>query len=307
MRIIDFDKLDIADESIITFGNFDGLHLGHNKLINNLIEIANTNNLKSILITFNPHTMSVVRKDEKNSIITPHKLKLELLKAYPLDYISIIKFNEKFSQINPFHFIDTIINSCNPSTILIGYDNRFGSKGKGNYRNLKKYLSKKDIKVICFKEHHYDNVSIKSTLVKNLIKEGKMEQVSSYLGRTFSLCGTIIKGKGRGKELGFPTANLKLMNKEQIIPKVGLYYVNFVDGHERYKALCNIGYRPTFDNDKTLSVESHIVKDGDFNFYNKEIRIEFLKYLRDEMTFSSKEDLMEQIKNDIISVEKVTD
>ena len=307
MKIIDFDKLSVKDKSVITFGNFDGLHLGHDKLITNLLEIANTNNLKSLLLTFNPHTRSVVKKDEDNFIITPHKLKLELLKEYSLDYISVIQFNKKFSEIKPFHFIDTIIASCNPAIVLIGYDNRFGSKGEGNYEILKKYLSEKNIKVIKFQEYYFNDISIKSTLVKKLIKKGEIERASSYLGRSFSLCGSVVEGKGRGKELGFPTANLKLTDKEQIIPKVGLYYVNFVDGHESYKALCNIGYRPTFDDDEILSIESYIIKDGNFDFYHKEIRVEFLKYLRDEIKFSSKEELINQIKNDIISVEKVTD
>ena len=108
------------------------------------------------------------------------------------------------------------------------------------------------------------------------------------LGRDFSLYGTIIKGKSRGRILGFPTANLELLDEEQIIPKVGLYYVNFVDGHESYKALCNIGHRPTFDDDNVLSIESYVIENDNFNFYGKKIRIEFLKYVRDEIAFASK-------------------
>ena len=307
MKLIDFHNYKVEDKSVITFGNFDGLHLGHDTLIKKLLNIAKKDTLKSILITFKPHTRSIISEDKRNSIIVPYKFKIDLLKGYNIDYISTINFNEEFSKIEANTFIDNILNSYNPSVILIGYDNRFGYKGKGDYKFLKEYLKSRNVDVIRFDKYNFNNLLIKSTLIKDLIIKGKMERTSCYLGRNFSLYGHIVKGKSRGRKLGFPTANLKLLDKEQIIPKVGLYYVNFIDGYESYKALCNVGYRPTFDNDRILSIESYVIENENFNFYNKEIKIEFLKYLRDEIAFSSKEELIKQIENDIISVKQVTD
>ena len=307
MKLVDFNNYRLRDKSILTFGNFDGVHLGHDELIKKLLYIAKKNSLKSVLITFEPHTRSVIDSNKINSIITPYAVKIELLTEYNMDYISTINFNKEFSKVTANIFIDNILAFYNPSIILIGYDNRFGYKGKGDYTFLNTYLKGKNIEVIRFDKCNFNDLVIKSSLVKNSIKRGDIEGASSYLGRDFSLYGTIIKGKSRGRILGFPTANLELLDEEQIIPKVGLYYVNFVDGYESYKALCNIGHRPTFDNDDVLSIESYVIENDNFNFYGKKIRIEFLKYVRDEIAFASKKELMDQIKNDIISVKKVTD
>ncbi|MBI45845.1 MAG: riboflavin biosynthesis protein RibF [Candidatus Marinimicrobia bacterium] len=302
MQIIDFESFKDECKTILTFGNFDGVHLGHSALINKMSTLAERNNLKSVLITFNPHTQSVLNKNNENKIITPHSYKVDLLKSYIIDYLSIINFDKNFSTIKADAFIDKILKYYNPLYILIGYDNRFGYKGEGCYDFLKDYLSDSDVEVIEFEEYYLSKGHVKSSLIKKAILEGNMKASSCFLGRDFSLYGKIVKGKGRGKLLGFPTANLKLLYKEQIIPKVGLYYVNFIDGNKSYKALCNIGYRPTFDDDKILSIESYIMEDEDFNLYNRDIKIEFLKFLRDELTFNSKEELIKQIENDIMCV-----
>jgi len=304
VKIVDFNNYKVADKSVVAFGNFDGVHLGHDSLISELLNIAGKNKLKSVLITLEPHTKMIVDERKKIFIITPHSIKIDLLKKYNLDYISIVNFNKEFSNLKASVFIDNILNAYNPSVILIGYDNRFGYKGQGDYDFLISYLNNKNVKVIKLDKYDFNSLLIKSTLIKESINHGDIEKANSYLGRNFCLQGTIIEGKGRGKDLGFPTANLKLLDKEQIIPKVGLYYVNFVDGYESYKALCNIGYRPTFDHDSTLSIESYVIENKKFNFYGKEIKLEFLKHLRDEIAFSSKKKLVNQIKNDIISVKE---
>ena len=147
---------------------------------------------------------------------------------------------------------------------------------------------------------------IKSSLIKELIRIGDIGKANIFLGRSFSLCGKIIKGMKIGESLGFPTANLKLSDPQQIIPKVGLYYVNFIDGLEKYKALCNVGYRQTFNDSNDLSIESYIIEGDDFDFYGKEVEVEFLKYLREELTFSSKEELINQIQADVMNIKKIS-
>ena len=304
MEVVQFSDFRTSDETILTFGNFDGLHIGHSSLIKKMTSLANKHNLKSVLITFNPHTKTVLNKDDENKVITPYPFKIKLFDKYCIDYLSIIDFDNNFSKIKADVFIDKILEYYNPSYILIGYDNRFGYKGKGCYDFLNNHLLNRNIQVIKFDKYYLDEKLVKSSLVKKTILDGSIKKASFLLDRNFSLYGKIIKGKGRGRVLGFPTANLKLSYKEQIIPKVGLYYVNFIDGNENYKALCNIGYRPTFDNDNILSIESYIIEGENFDLYGKDVKIDFLEYLREELTFNSKEELMRQIKIDIAGIKK---
>ena len=299
-KVINFNnKLDNIN-SIITLGNFDGVHLGHKQLINNLIDKRlEKTGLSSILITFNPHTQFVINRNKKFKLIDSYESKIKQLKKYNIDYISIIDFDKSFSKLSAKDFIDTIVRKYNPSSIIIGYDSKFGYKGEGDYTFLKKYLSRHDIDVLQNKSYSYNGEIIKSSFIKRLIEKGDIESVNKYLDREFTLSGVVVKGDKIGKSLGFPTANLDLKNKEQIIPKVGVYYVTLVVDNVEYKALCNIGYRPTFFENGDLVIESYIVEHGDFNLYDKKIDIKFNSYIRDEKTFNNKEDLVKQIKKDI--------
>ena len=300
-EIIDFNDSDICiSSSVVTLGNFDGLHLGHIDLINKLIsECADIDNSKSILITFNPHTQEIINPNKNIKLITPHKEKEKILCNYDIDYISIIEFNDQFSKLSPGEFIDLIISKYNPKTIILGYDSRFGYRGEGNYSFIKKYLSNKNIKVLKNKSYALNDTIIKSSLVKKIINDGDIESANTYLGRRFSLFGKIIKGDKIGSLIGFPTANLYLNNKQQIIPKVGVYCVTLFFDNAEYKALCNIGYRPTFFENGELSIESYILNYNDSDLYDKEVRIKFDFHIRGEKKFENKEALVKQINKDI--------
>ena len=306
--IIDFENTIHVSDSIITFGNFDGVHKGHKLIINELKKISNKENLKSVLVTFNPHTAFITQDDSINhKVITPHDYKISLLKNESIDFISVIDFNLLFSKITYDLFLDKIIEKYNPRIILIGYDNRFGYKAQGNFNSLSKSskILSKNIKVLSLDKLRKSDIEIKSSAIKDYISSGNVKFANEALGRKYKLFGKIVKGKSLGNLLGFPTANLEVSNKQQIIPKVGVYYVNFVIGNNRFKSLCNIGYKPTFGNNNKLSIETHILSKENFDLYNLDVEIEFIDYIREEIKFSSTEFLIEQINKDIKKVNKI--
>ena len=296
-KIIKFNETIKTTSSVVIFGNFDGVHLGHQSLIDDLIKYGH-NKIK-ILVTFHPHTQTIVKNTNSLKLITLYEDKLKLLSTFNIDYISTINFNKSFSKLSPEKFIDTIINKYNPQTIIMGYDNNFGFKGKGNYNFLKKYLFDKNIDLYQNKPFSLNGSIIKSSLIKELIINGDIKSANNYLGRKFKLSGKITNGNKIGKKIGFPTANLKLEDKQQIIPKVGVYSVNLLVGTRKYKALCNIGYRPTFFEKGKLSIESYIVNHNQLDLYNTYISLEFNFFIREERKFNNKEGLVKQIKKDI--------
>ena len=304
-EMIKFDDTQKIPSSVITLGNFDGIHLGHKYLINNLIaESKKMNNIASLLITFNPHTQVILSRDNSLKLITLHDTKLGLLSNFAIDYISIIDFDNEFSKLSAEDFIELIIQKYNPKSIIIGYDSKFGYHGKGDYLFLKEYLSQKDINVYQNKPYSLNSNIIKSSLIKNHIIKGNIKSANKYLGRRFSLSGTITKGQKIGQSLGFPTANLRLKDKQQIIPKVGVYSVSLIFDNVEYQALCNIGHRPTFFENGKLSIESYIINYNKFDLYDKGVNIKFNFYIREEKAFNNKKDLVRQINKDIEVLER---
>ncbi len=306
--IIDFKENKKIQSSVLTLGNFDGVHNGHKFLINKLNFIASDLNLKSVLITFDPHTRCVVdSKKTPLKIITDSSYKVELLEKLNIDYISVIKFDLEFSKITYQDFIDQIISKYNPKVLLLGYDNKFGFKGMGTYKTIQEYINKKSykVKVKMVDMFQENNKRIKSSIIKKYLQNGDIKKVNYSLGRKFKIFGKVIKGYKIGSALGFPTANLYLENKQQIIPKVGVYYVNFRVGKYKYKSLCNIGYSPTFKKDKELSIETHILNEQNIDLYGKYVEVEFIDFIRDEEKFSNKELLINQINKDISLVNKI--
>jgi len=307
--IINYNEDNRVKESVLTLGNFDGVHNGHKFLISKMNDIANNLNLKSVLITFNPHTRFITDFDDKESfrIITDSKYKIDLLKELNIDYISVVEFDLEISKIDYRDFIDQIVSKYNPKVLLLGYDNKFGYKGMGNYESVKSYISDKSysMKVELVDRYLDDKQKTKSSIIKKYILDGNIKQANHSLGRTFKISGSIVKGYELGNTLGFPTANLHLENKQQIIPKVGVYYVNFRVGINNYKSLCNIGYSPTFKKDKKLSIETHILNEKNIDLYGEYAEIEFIDFIREEEEFSSKELLINQINKDISLINKI--
>ena len=295
------DKLNIRN-CVATIGNFDGLHLGHSKIINLAKKIANTNLSRSLLITFNPHPVEVLDGDAINYLITSFKKKIELLSGSGLDFLYIIDFDSEFANIEADDFIKFFLcKKFNPSDIVIGYDHFFGKDRKGSFELLNKY--KKDFSYNLHKVEKFklNNLNVKSSIIRNFIKDGLIKEANSFLGRRFSFSGNVVRGKGLGEKLSFPTANIEVQSQAQLIPKKGVYHTELFikKDNKAYDSVCNIGIRPTFsDNKHELTIEVHILTEGDFNIYNHDVELIFKERIRDEIKFNDEKELINQINLD---------
>ena len=303
-KLIQFGKEKINDNCIVGFGNYDGFHLGHKKCIDFLVKTAKKNNSKSLLMVFNPHTLQVIKPSLKEYLIYDYKTKISELMSADLDYLVVLDFNLKISEYGAEKFIKDILLTFNPLNICIGYDNFFGHKKEGDYKYLVKYFYKTDIEICLMPIFKTGNSTIlKSSLIRENLRLGRIDLVNSYLGSVYKINGVIERGYSRGKKIGFPTANLKYDSKNLIIPKNGVYYTNTIYKDKKYNSLSNIGFRPTFsgsNSDKTI--ETYIITEDSLELYDEIITIEFLEFIRDEKKFKSYNDLVAQIKKDINKV-----
>ncbi len=282
--------------AVITVGNFDGIHLGHQTLLKQVKERAKETSGTPVIFTFEPHPVKVLKK-EKIPLITPFERKMELIAQLGIDVIICPPFTREFSKISAREFVENIlIEKIGMKEIVVGHDYAFGRGREGNIKLLKELGSELDFKVHILGPVLVDNMAVSSTRVRELIMEGELEKVKILLNRYYQVSGEVIAGHDRGgRLLGFPTANLRLVN--EVFPKKGVYAVEVIANHRIYKGVANIGFKPTFGSD-ALSVETHIL-DFNQNIYGKKIRLNFVKRLRDEKKFPSIEALAGQIKKDI--------
>lgn len=290
----------------LTIGNFDGVHLAHQKIIEKTQEIAKKNNLSSALLSFEPHPISFLNKNKINFNhdfrITNLANKLELLKKYKLDYIIILPFNNQLSSINANSFIEEVlINKLNVKSLIIGYDFTFGKGREGNFKTLENYnFDLHEINPIKILDKNDNEITISSSLARQFIKNGEIKSLNKILGHNFAIDGIVVEGKKIASKLGYKTANIN--HKINLIkPKFGVYKTRtFIENdHKFYDSITNFGIKPTFDNSRSKPLfETHILNFSK-NLYHKKIRVEFLDFIRDEKKFSSIEELKNQINIDI--------
>jgi len=279
---------------VVLIGNFDGIHLGHQKLISKAKKIAEQKKQKLVLITFNPHPREIINNSEMD-LILPYKEKKLLLKNYGIDKIDEIKFTNKLSKLSAEEFAkEYIYKAHNPSDIVIGKNFKFGHKARGDAKLLKDSLSKK-VKVHSIDIKRLDSLVISSSEIKKLISKGSIEKVNKLLGRNYHISGKVIHGEKRGRLIGFPTTNLS--TEWNFLPKKGVYVSKVVISDKSYQSITNIGVRPTF-NANSLQIESHIF-DFNKNVYGKKIKIYFLARIRNEKKFETVEKLIENITKDV--------
>lgn len=283
--------------SVVTIGTFDGVHIGHQKIIKRLIKSAKKQNLLSIVLTFFPHPRMVLQKVTNIKLINTIDEKAQLLDNLELNYLVVKEFTREFSRLTALEFVkDTLVNKLHIKHIIIGYDHQFGRNRTANIDDLKEYGEIYDFEVTEISAQDIDEVTISSTKIRNALNEGDIATANAFLGYNFMLTGTIVKGKGLGKQIGFPTANLHISEDYKLIPKNGVYVVkSSLDGKTVY-GMMNIGTNPTVGG-KFQSVEIHFF---DFNqdIYDKKVTIELLKRLRDEQKFESLEALKNQLHKD---------
>jgi riboflavin kinase / FMN adenylyltransferase len=287
--------------SVIAIGNFDGIHSGHQKVILQAKQKAKKNKLPLGLITFEPVPAMFFNSKIKNHRINSLAQKKIQLEKFKIDFLIIIKFNKLFSLLNAEQFIKRIIyNRIKSKYVFVSKNFRFGRKRQGNINTLKKFENIFGFKTIITSPLRDSKKTISSSLIRKKISLGKIKEANKLLSRPWCVKGKVIKGKRRGRKIGFPTCNIKLRN--YIMPKLGVYSVIVETNYFKKQGIANIGYRPTF-NGQNLLLEVNIFGINK-NLYNKEVNVNFIKFIRSEKKFKGLEQLKKQIKIDIIQAKK---
>ncbi len=284
-------------KTFVTLGTFDGIHLGHQKVIKNLVENATLNNASSVLVTFFPHPKMVLQSNTNIKLINTIDERIELLKKTGLELLVIQKFTEEFAEQTALNFVKTIlVNKLNISKLVIGYDHQFGKNRDGDFKQLVTYGKTLNFKVQEIAQQDIDDSAVSSTKIRKAIENGEIEKATKYLGYHFMLTGNVVSGKNLGEKLGFPTANLNIKESYKLIPKTGAYVVKSEIENSTVFGMMNIGYRPTVKGENQ-TIEIHFF---DFNkdLYNKTIQIDVITFLRDEQKFDSVENLKNQLQKD---------
>jgi riboflavin kinase/FMN adenylyltransferase len=283
-------------KGVIAIGNFDGIHLGHQKVINEARKKAKSKKLPFGIITFEPVPVMYFNSKIKNHRINSLEQKKIQLKKLKLDFLIIIKFNKIFSSLTAEKFIKEIIyNKTKCSFLYVSKNFKFGYKRKGNIQTLKKYEKLYNFKCLIIRPYKKNKKIISSTLIRKKIINGKIREANTLLNREWNIKGKVIKGRQLGRKIGFPTCNLQL--NDYIVPRNGVYAVKVKGSNFNKKGIANVGFRPTFKGKKLL-LETNIFG-IDKNLYNKEIDISFKKFIRREKKFKDLEHLKKQIKIDI--------
>lgn len=286
-----------SEKTFVTIGTFDGVHFGHQQIIEKLVLEAKKANKKSVLLTFFPHPRMVLQKDNSLELINTIEERADLLKKTGLDYLIIHPFSKEFSRMTALDFVrDILVNQLNISKLIIGYDHHFGKNREGNIIQLTEYSHLYDFTVEEIPAQDIDNVSVSSTKVRRALAEGNIKTANNYLGYNFMLSGIVVNGKQLGGKIGYPTANIDIKESYKLIPKTGVYVVKSTIDKKVIFGIMNIGNRPTLDGGYQ-TIEVHFL-DFNANLYNKSLTIELLYFLRDEKKFNSIENLILQIRND---------
>ena len=288
-------------KGVLAIGNFDGIHLGHQKVIKDAKRKALKNKLPFGIMTFEPVPVMFFNKRIKSHRINSLYQKISQFKKYKLDFLIIIKFNKKFSKLSAEQFIEKIIfEKTKCKYLYVSKNFRFGFKRRGSIKTLKKFENKFNYKNLIVKPFKKKKKVISSTLIRKKIKEGKIKDVNKLLNRNWVVDGKVIKGNKRGRKIGFPTCNLKM--GDYVIPRLGVYAVKVKSSDFNKKGVANIGYRPTF-NGQSLLLETNIFGINK-NLYNKVISVSFKKFIRGEKKFKGIKYLKKQIKIDIKQAKK---
>ncbi|MCD4791606.1 MAG: bifunctional riboflavin kinase/FAD synthetase [Bacteroidales bacterium] len=284
---------------VVTVGTFDGVHKGHTKILNKLIREAGSIGGESVVFTLYPHPRKILFPEEKEIfLLSTLDEKIELMDKSGIENLIIYPFTKKFAQLNSCDFIEKILyNKLNVKQLIVGFDHHFGKDRQGNIEILRNCANPFGFDIIKVDALEHEEKKISSTRIRNSIISGDIEKANFYLGYDYFVSGTVVSGKKLGRELGFPTANIKVNKQEKLIPKRGVYAVKIKTEDKVYKGMLNIGTRPTISTNFETNIEVHIF---DFNkdLYNKKIRIIFKKYIREEIKFPDKIQLQKQLAKD---------
>ncbi|MEN9698851.1 MAG: hypothetical protein RLZZ301_49 [Bacteroidota bacterium] len=288
---------------VVTIGTFDGLHLGHQKILQSVIAAAKAIHGKSMLLTFHPHPRRVLFPEKELQLLQTQEEKMESLKALGLDYVMVLEFDAHFAQQSAAFFVDEIlIKHIHASQVIIGYDHQFGHSREGNIHFLKAYERQGVFQVAEIPAEQIDEVYISSSKIRHALLDGNPALASSFLGSPYQLSGFVVKGLQNGRKIGFPTANLRLTEQEKLIPANGVYAISASIQGQHYFGMMNIGWRPTVDENKTeRKIEAHFFE-LDLDLYDSYLTLSIHTYIRPEQKFANFEALTSQIKMDEATV-----
>lgn len=296
MKVIEnYKNFNPTKKTIVTIGTFDGVHIGHQKIIEQLVATGKEEN--SVLLTFFPHPRMVLQKDNSIKLINTITERIEILEKTGLDYLIVHPFDKEFSRLSALDFVrDVLVNQLNISQLVIGYDHRFGKNREGNFEQLEEYGHMYDFLVHEIPAQDINAISVSSTKIRKALQEGAIKKAVKYLGHAFTISGTVVSGKRLGNTIGFPTANLEVEESYKLIPKKGAYLVRAKVEDVWLYGMMNIGVRPTVQG-KYETIETHFF-DFDGDLYGKKIQIELVDFLRDEQKFDSIDELKKQLSKD---------
>ncbi len=298
MKVINsIDNYSSKKKSIITIGTFDGIHLGHQKIIRTLVKESLSKNLLANILTFFPHPRMVLNKDSEIKLIDTIREKEKKLKNLGVNTLIIHPFTKEFSRMSSVEFTrDILIKKLNVYKIILGYDHRFGKNRESSVEDLIELGIAYNFKVEVLDAKKINSINISSTKIRKAIQTGDINKATLYLGRCFEIKGNVIKGKGIGKKIGFPTANIIIKENYKLIPNKGVYLIKAKIKNKSYYGMMNIGNRPTL-NGKNETLEVNIFNFNE-NIYGKSLKIFFLNKIRNEIKFDSIEKLSNQLQKD---------
>lgn len=284
-------------ETVAAIGFFDGIHRGHQKVIKTAVAKAKNKNMESAVITFHPHPSVVLNKEVQHvKYITPLREKQEILQQLNVDRLYIIKFNKELSLLSPQNFIDHFIKGLHIKHLIAGFDYTFGHKGQGNMDEISTYADGFFMSTIIEKVSQSDE-KISSTKIRAFLKDGRVEEANTLLGRNLSVKGFVIDGDKRGTSIGYPTANIQIA-EDVLMPKNGVYAVKVFYKNSSYEGMANLGTKPTFNEKETIPNLEINILDYNNDLYGEELKVEWCKFIRNEKKFSGVDELVSQIKED---------
>ncbi|AMM52042.1 riboflavin biosynthesis protein RibF [Rufibacter sp. DG15C] len=292
----DFPEL---PQAVVTSGTFDGVHVGHQKILSRLTETARQHNGQSVVLTYWPHPRTVLNPNDTSlRLLSTIEERIEALENYGVDYLLILPFTKEFAQLSSEEYIQQILlNTLHTKKLVIGYDHHFGRNREGNFDYLQQNAARYGFVVEEIPRQDIEEVGVSSSKIRTALEKGEVETAHKYLGRPYTITGTVVKGKQLGRTIGYPTANLEVKDALKLIPAQGVYAVLVNTPQGQYKGMLNIGVNPTVDDSGKQTIEVHIF---DFNgdLYGQDITLLFIGYIRPELKFDGLEALTQQLHQD---------
>ena len=318
MRIVIYQELEVTDyhtgketvfpqkPSAVTVGSYDGVHAGHRRIIGQMVETASALDLRSVVVTFEPHPRQIVNRDPAGrlKLLTLLEEKAMLIESLGVEWLFVVKFDSAFAAQSSESFIQRVLlDRIGARSVVIGYDHGFGRDRKGGITTLRRMAEQYRFEVKVVDEVRLSSEHFSSTKIRTLLREGRINEANLFLGYPYLISGKVVHGAKKGRELGFPTVNIRIGSSDKLLPKFGVYIATTVIDGREFKAMMNIGVRPTVAVDSVPVVEAYIL-DHKGDLYGKKLIFHLLERLRDEMRFTSFEALQEQLKKDKKMVEQ---